>query len=398
METKANELLESLLKEIKNPDEFHRLTDQLFKRGVQALLEAEMEIHLGTDKGESSIDGNIRNGHSEKTLKTTEGEVKIKVPRDRKSTFDPVTVPKHKTMSRQLEEIIIGLYAKGMSTTDIVSFIEQTYGVSYSPTKVSQITNNLLEDIKDWQTRPLESIYAVIWIDAIHYKIRQDGKVVSKAAYIVLGIDMEGRQDILSIQVLGNESAAAWMGIFNDLIARGVEDILFLCSDNLSGIQTAVETAFPKSVHQICIVHQIRNSLKHVSFKDRRKVIDDLKAIYQADNQEQAKEALIEFEQKWKSKYAAAVQSWHKNWDALTVFLSFPKEIRKLIYTTNIIESFNSVLRKYTKNKKIFPTDDAALKSIYFAAQQIKPKWNKARFNWPTIHNQLYIYFENRFK
>lgn len=398
MESKANELLESLLKEIKNPDEFHRLTDQLFKRGVQTLLEAEMDLHLGTEKGGTSSDGNIRNGHSQKTLKTTDGQVTIKVPRDRKSTFDPVTVPKHKTMSKQLEDIIIGLYAKGMSTSDIVAFIEQTYGVSYSPSKVSQITNNLLDDIKDWQSRPLESIYAVLWIDAIHYKIRQDGKVNSKAAYIVLGIDLEGRQDILSIHVLGNESAAAWLSIFTDLLARGIEDVLFLCSDNLTGLQSAVETAFPKTVHQICIVHQIRNSLKHVSFKDRKMIIHDLKSIYQSDNPDQAKLALSEFENKWKSKYAAAVQSWHKNWDALTVFLNFPLEIRKLIYTTNIIESFNSVLRKYTKNKKVFPSDEAALKSIFFAAQQIKPKWNKARFNWPTIHNQLYIYFENRFK
>jgi putative transposase len=398
MESKTSELLDSLIKEIKHPEQFHLLTDQLFKRGTQALLEAEMELHLGTEKGEPSIDGNIRNGHSEKTLKTSQGKVLIKVPRDRKGCFEPVTIPKHKTMSSQLEDMIMLLYAKGMSTTDIVSFIEQTYGVAYSPTKVSHITNSLLENIKEWQSRPLESIYAVVWIDAIHYKIRQDGKVISKAAYVVLGVDLEGKQDILSIYILGSESASAWIGIFNDLKARGVEDILFLCSDNLTGIQAAVENTFSKSIHQICIVHQIRNSLKHVSYKDRKQVIQSLKSIYQADNIEQAKEAMKEFENKWKSKYAAAVQSWHKNWDALTVFLDFPQEIRKLIYTTNIIESFNAVLRKYTRNKKIFPSDDAALKSIYLAALQIKTKWDKTRFNWSTIHNQLYIYFNDRLK
>ena len=398
MNKQTEELLDSLLKEIKTPELFHSVSDQLFKRGIQALLKAEMDVHLGNTKGQASIDGNIRNGYSEKTLITSEGEMTIQVPRDRQGKFYPVIIPKHKTMSQKIEDVMMGLYAKGMSTTDIVDFIQSTYGVEYSSTQVSLITNKLLEDIKEWQSRPLQSIYPIIWIDAIHYKIRQDGKVVSKAALIVLGIDLEGKQDILALHIIKNESSIAWAMILNDLIMRGVEDIFILCSDNLTGIQHAVESVLPQSVHQICIVHQIRNSLKHVSYKDRKKIIADMKKIYQADNTEQAKIALQYFTSEWSGKYKQAVNSWHHNWEALIAFLDFPAEIRKLIYTTNIIESFNASLRKYTRNKKIFPNDDSALKSIYLAAQEIKPKWNKSRFNWPKIYNQLYLYFENRIK
>lgn len=396
MNDKANQLLDSLLKEIKSSEELKVVNDQLFKRGVQTLLAAEMDAHLGYENGDKPIGENIRNGYSEKTLKTQKGEVTIKVPRDRHGTFDPVTVPKHKTMVQEIEDLILLLYAKGMSNFDIVDFVEKTYGVNYSPSKVSLITNSLLDDIRDWQQRPLEAQYAVIWIDAIHYKIRQDGKVICKAAMLVLGIDMEGKQDILSIHIVENETAASWMYILNDLKIRGMEDVLFLCSDNLPGLQKAVETSFPKTTHQICIVHQIRNTLKHVSYKDRKEVMSNVKAIYQAHDEPSAQHALEMFKLKWQSKYHQAIQSWYQNWDALTSFLAYPQEIRKLIYTTNVIESFNASLRKYTRNKKVFPNDDSALKSIYLAAQQIKPRWSKTRFNWSIIYNQLYIYFENR--
>ena len=329
-------------------------------------------------------------------MSTKDGEVTIKVPRDRNATFEPVVVPKHKTMLQKVEDTVLLLYEKGMSNADIVEFLNDTYGVSYSTSKVSLITNRLLEDIKEWQQRPLERQYSIIWIDAIHYKIRQDGKVISKAAMLVMGIDMNGFQDLLSINIVENESAASWVSIFTDLKLRGIEDILFLCSDNLSGIQKAVEASFPQTVHQICIVHQIRNSLKFVNYKDRKAIIQNIKAIYQAPNEEVAKKALEDFKTKWESKYTMAVHSWINNWDALTVFLNYPPEIRKLIYTTNVIESFNASLRKYTRNKKVFPNDDAALKSIFLAANQIKSKWRKFRFDWPTIYNHLFIYFENR--
>lgn len=396
MKENLETLLEALVKEIKNPDDFNSVTDQLFKRGIQTLLSAEMEAHLGYEAGAKPIGDNQRNGYSEKTLSTKDGEVTIKVPRDRNATFEPVVVPKHKTMLQKVEDTVLLLYAKGMSNADIVEFLNDTYGVSYSTSKVSLITNRLLEDIKEWQQRPLERQYSIIWIDAIHYKIRQDGKVISKAAMLVMGIDMNGFQDLLSINIVENESAASWVSIFTDLKLRGIEDILFLCSDNLSGIQKAVEASFPQTVHQICIVHQIRNSLKFVNYKDRKAIIQNIKAIYQAPNEEVAKKALEDFKTKWESKYTMAVHSWINNWDALTAFLNYPPEIRKLIYTTNVIESFNASLRKYTRNKKVFPNDDAALKSIFLAANQIKSKWRKFRFDWATIYNHLFIYFENR--
>jgi transposase-like protein len=283
-----------------------------------------------------------------------------------------------------------------MSNTDIVDFMDKTYGVKYSNAQISIITNQLLSDIKEWQQRPLEDQYAVIWIDAIHYKIRQDGQVLSKACMLVLGIDMEGKQDILSMVIVEQESASAWSSILDGLKTRGVKDILFLCSDNLKGLTKAVEAIFPQAVHQICIVHQIRNSLKFISYKDRKSVMKDIKAIYKADNEDAAKDALMQFNINWGAKYSLAVKSWEDNWEYLTAFLQYPAEIRKLIYTTNIIESFNASLRKYTKNKRVFPTDDAALKSVYLATQQIKSKWQRSRSGWAQIYNQLCIFFENR--
>lgn len=398
MKDKTKELLDELLGQIDDQKEFKQVQDQLFKRGIESLLKAEMSAHLGYSSGDKPVSDNVRNGYSQKTIKASNGEHRINVPRDRTSEFDPVLVPKHKSISEDLEECIILLYAKGMSNEDIVHFMEHTYGVKYSSSQISIITDSLLEDIAIWQHRPLEDQYAVIWIDAIHYKIRQDNKVISKACMLVLGIDMSGKQDILSMSIVQNESASAWSTVLDDLKSRGVKDILFLCSDNLTGLDKAVEATFPDSVHQICIVHQIRNTLKYVSYKDRKNLIKDVKAIYQSSNEQMAAEALEKFRYNWGDKYPASIQSWDNNWDKLTAFLNYPKEIRKLIYTTNIIESFNASLRKHTKNKKMFPTDQAALKSIYLAAMQITRKWKKSRIGWPQIYNQLYIYFENRIK
>jgi len=362
------------LSQIEGQSDFEEIREQLFKRGIQALLNAEMTAHLGHEKQATPKTSNIRNGYSSKTIKTTNGTERIDVPRDREGSFEPVIVPKHKSISQELADCIMLLYAKGMSNADIIDFIDRTYGVSYSTSQVSIITNHLLDDIKQWQQRPLQDKYAVIWIDAIHYKIRQEGKVISKACMIVLGIDMEGRQDILSMAIVERESATSWMPILDDLRNRGVKDILFLCSDNLKGLDKSIQAIFPDSIHQICIVHQIRNSLKFVSYKDRKAIMKDIKAIYRADNEEMAKDSFNNFKHNWDDKYPVAVKSWDDNWENLTAFLAYPAEIRKLIYTTNIIESFNASLRKYTKNKRVFPTDDAALKSIYLAAQQIRTK------------------------
>jgi transposase-like protein len=396
MNEELEKQLESLVGKIQSKEEFDQVRDQLLKRGIETLLNAEMTAHLGFDKGSPALGKNVRNGYSKKTLKTTTGEQRIQIPRDREASFDPVIVPKHQSISQELEDCIQLLYAKGMSNSDIIDFIEHTYGVEYSTSQVSIITNQLLEDIKQWQSRPLEDIYPIIWIDAIHYKIRHEGKVLSKACMIVLGINVEGQQDILSMSIVENEKASAWMSILDDLRIRGVKDILFLCSDNLSGLDKAIEAIFPASIRQICIVHQIRNSLKYVSYKDRKKVMADIKCIYSADNEALALQAFEEFKSNWADKYALPVKSWENNWTNLTAFLDYPNEIRKLIYTTNIIESFNASLRKYTRNKKVFPNDDAALKSIYLAAQNISKKWQKTRFNWGQIYNQLYICFPDR--
>jgi transposase-like protein len=396
MKNKTEKLLEALIDQIEDGAEFEKVQEALKKRGIQSLLKAELSGHLGYLEGDPPLGTNKRNGYSAKTLKSQDGEMRIKIPRDREGSFDPVIVPKHKSISQKLTDCVMLLYAKGMSNADIIDFMDHSYGVKYSTSQVSIITNSLLEDIRAWQQRPLEDQYAVLWIDAIHYKIRHDNKVISKGCMLVLGIDMSGKQDILSMSIIENESATAWSGILDDLRSRGVKDVLFLCSDNLTGLDKAVQASFPKSVHQICIVHQIRNSLKYVSFKDRKAIIKDIKAIYQASNPEIAMEAFQSFKEKWISKYPLAVNSWGKNWDKLTAFLNFPLEIRKLIYTTNIIESFNASLRKYTKNKKVFPTDDAAIKSVYLAIMQISKKWKKTRYGWPTIYNQLYLYFEDR--
>jgi len=396
MKNKTENLLDALIDQIESSAEFERVQDALKKRGIQSLLKAELSGHLGYAEGDKPSGTNIRNGYSEKTIKSEDGEIRIKVPRDREGTFDPIIVPKHKSISKKLTDCIMLLYAKGMSNADIIDFVDHSYGVKYSTSQVSIITNSLLEDIKTWQQRPLEDQYAVIWIDAIHYKIRQDNKVISKACMLVLGIDMSGKQDILSMSIVENESASAWSAILDDLKSRGVADILFLCSENVTGLDKAVQASFPKSVHQICIVHQIRNSLKYVSYKDRKAIIRDIKGIYQASNPEMALEAFEKFKENWNNKYPLSVRSWENNWDKLTAFLNFPLEIRKLIYTTNIIESFNASLRKYTKNKKVFPTDDAAKKSVYLAIMQISKKWKKTRYGWPIIYNQLYLYFENR--
>jgi len=396
MNKELEKQLESLVGNIRSKEEFDQVRDQLLKRGIETLLNAEMTAHLGFEKGTTAPENNVRNGYSKKTLKTTNGNQRIQIPRDREASFDPIIVPKHQSISQELEDCIQLLYAKGMSNSDIIDFIEHTYGVEYSTSQVSIITNQLLEDIKQWQSRPLEDIYPIIWIDAIHYKIRHEGKVLSKACMIVLGVNVEGQQDILSMSIVENEKASAWMSILDDLRSRGVKDILFLCSDNLPGLDKAIEAIFPTSIRQVCIVHQIRNSLKYVSYKDRKMVVADIKGIYSADNETIALQAFEEFKNNWADKYALAVKSWENNWTNLTAFLNYPKEIRKLIYTTNIIESFNASLRKYTRNKKVFPNDDAALKSIYLAAQNISKKWQKSRFNWGQIYNQLYICFPER--
>jgi transposase-like protein len=301
-------------------------------------------------------------------------------------------------MSQQLEEVILQLYAKGMSTHDISDHMHEMYGVQYTASAISTITNQLLEDINQWQNRPLETLYPIVWLDAIRYKVKLDSRIVNKAVLVVIGLKMDGKKDVLGLWVYENESSAFWLEVLTELKVRGVEDILIVSSDNLKGLTGAITAAFPNAVTQICIVHQIRNSLKHVSYKDRKILLMDLKKIYQATNEEAAREAFEQFKSIWNAKYGYAVKSWEANWENLTHFLAFPTEIRKIIYTTNVIESFNSVLRKFTRNKKQFPHDDAVLKSVWLAVQQISKKWTMQTRNWGMIINQLTILFPDRVK
>lgn len=397
---KQTKLIEELLSTVKSQAEFDALFDSMKKRGIESLLRAELTEHLGYDKHVKSSDrrSNTRNGSSPKTIKTASGEFLIDAPRDRDGSFDPVTVPKHKRISQKLEDVILHLCAKGMSTQDITDHMEELYGVRYSSSAISSITNQLLEDIKQWQGRTLDSVYTIVWLDAIRYKVKHDNRIINKAILIVIGLKSDGKKEVLGLWVFQTESAAFWLEVLNDIKSRGVEDLFIVASDNLKGLTKAISSVFPLAITQICIVHQIRNSLKHVSWKDRKKLLSDLKKIYQAKDDKSAKAALNEFKSIWDEKYGYITKSWEKNWDNLTHFLAFPQEIRKIIYTTNVIESFNAVLRKFTKNKKVFPHDDAVLKSVWLAVQQVAKKWTMRIRDWGLIVNQLSILFPDRFK
>lgn len=393
-------LIKELLDGVKTQQEFDALAEELKKRGIESLLRAELTEHLGYEKHQKgrSRRKNTRNGTSPKTVKTANGEFLIDAPRDREGSFDPITLPKHKRMSRKLEGVILHLYAKGMSTQDITDHMEEMYGVRYSSSAISAITNQLLADVQDWQARPLETIYPIVWLDAIRYKVKHENRIINKAILVVIGLKMDGKKDVLGLWIYHTESAAFWMEVLNDLKTRGVQDILIVASDNLKGLTDAISSVFPLAITQICIVHQIRNSLKHVSWKDRKALLADLKKIYQSANAKSAQLALKEFKAKWDHKYGYITKSWEKNWDNLTHFLAFPQEIRKIIYTTNVIESFNALLRKFTKNKKVFPHDDAVLKSVWLAVEQITKKWTMKIRDWGLIVNQLTILFPKRIK
>lgn len=361
-------------------------------------LEAELDESLGYSKYDyrSKATDNSRNGHSKKQLKTSYGAVELDIPRDRKGEFEPQLIKKNQTtISQDIEEKIISMYAKGMTTRDIDAHIQDIYGLEISESTVSRITDKILPIVKDWQQRPLEGLYAVMYIDAIHYNVRSDGRTIKKAVYIALGINMDGEKDILGMWVGENESAKFWASVLNQLRNRGMEDVLIVSSDNLSGLSDAISGVFPKAEIQNCIIHQIRNSTKYVSYKDLKAVVCALKSIYQAPDQDSAEAALDAFSEKWNAKYPQISASWRSNWERLTPFFKYPPEMRKIIYTTNSIEGFNRQLRKVTKSKSVFPTDDSLLKMLYLAMRDITSKWSKYR-NWTYIYGQLNIYFKER--
>ena len=375
----------------------------LFKETIAEFIEDGLETELDEELGYSRYDycnkntENSRNGHSSKTLRTSFGDVEVAVPRDRKGEFEPQLLKKNQTsISQDIEEKILSMYAKGMTTGDIEAHIQDIYGVDVSDTTVSRITDKILPVAKEWQQRPLEAVYAVVFLDAIHYHVRSEGHIVKKAVYIAIGIDLDGHKDVLGMWVGENESAKYWATVLNSLRNRGIEDIFIACTDNLCGFSTAIEAVFPKTEIQNCIIHQIRNSSKYVSYKDLKALMADLKAVYAAVDEDAALMALDTFSEHWDKKYPTISQSWRANWANLSTYFKFPQELRRLIYTTNAIEGFNRQLRKVTKAKSVFPTDESLFKMLYLAMMDITKKWTGRRQDWSMIHAQLAVYFEDR--
>lgn len=376
---------------------------ELFKDTIAEFMENGLAAELDDQLGYSRYDyknkdtDNSRNGHSSKTLRTSFGDVEVSVPRDRKSEFEPKVLRKNQTsISQDIEEKILSMYAKGMTTGDIEAHIQDIYGVDVSDTTVSRITDKILPVAKEWQQRPLESIYAVVFLDAIHYHVRSEGQIVKKAVYIAIGIDLDGHKDVLGMWVGANESAKFWATVLNSLKNRGVEDIFIACTDNLTGFSAAIEAVYPKTEIQNCIIHQLRNSSKYVSYKDLKALMADLKAVYAAVDEPAALDALDTFAEHWDKKYPKISQSWRNNWANLSTYFKFPQALRRLIYTTNTIEGFNRQLRKVTKSKSVFPTDDSLFKMLYLAMIDITKKWTGRKQDWSMIHAQLAIYFEDR--
>lgn len=376
---------------------------ELFKETIAEFVEVSLESELDNELGYEPYDvknkatDNSRNGHSKKTLRTSMGKVDIDVPRDRNGVFEPKILPKNQTsISQDMENKIISMYAKGMSTSDIEEHIRDIYGLEISDTTVSRITDKVLPVAKEWQQRPLESVYAVVFLDAIHYHVKSEGQIIKKAVYIAIGVDMDGRKDVLGMWVGENESAKFWAGVLNSLRNRGVEDILIACTDNLTGFAQAIEAVFPKTDIQNCIIHQLRNSSKYVSYKDIKALMADLKKVYTAATEEAALDALDSFAAAWDSKYPKISKSWYENWPNLSTYFKFPPELRKLIYTTNTIEGFNRQLKKVTKAKSVFPTDDSLFKMLYLAMKDITKKWTGRRQDWSRIYAQLVIYYGDR--
>lgn len=357
-----------------------------------------MEEHLGRERYERSSDDerNYRNGYSTKKIKSSFGESEVNIPRDRKAEFEPRIVKKYETVCNELDKKVIGLYARGMSVDDIKAEIDELYGVDISPAMISKITDKVMETAIAWQNRPLEPIYPIVYMDAIHYKVKEEHQIVSKAAYICMALDMKGYKDILGIWIGEQEGAKFWLSVCNDLKNRGVKDIIIACMDGLKGLPDAIKTVFPQVNIQSCVVHQIRNSIKYVASKDTKSFMKDLKQVYRAPNEQTALKALESLEGIWGSKYPIVIQSWTNNWDNLSTYFDFPPEIRKIIYTTNALEGFNRQLRKFTKIRTSFPTDDSLRKSLYLATDQIMRKWTSPSQNWHSTLAQLSIMYEDR--
>ena len=399
--TVTNELIDSLLANYKKPEDLigeHGLLKQLTKKLVERALEAEMAHHLGHAKNETVANpaGNTRNGTSKKTLKGDFGELPIEVPRDRHASFEPQIVTKHQTRWSGFDDKILSLYARGMTVREIQSHLEEMYGAEVSPTLISSVTDAVMDEAKAWQARPLEALYPIVYLDCIHVKTRDAGAVRAKAVYLALGINMAGEKEILGLWIAQTEGAKFWLQVVTELKNRGVADIFIACVDGLKGFPEAIEAVYPKTAVQLCLVHMVRHSLNYVSWKLRKAVAADLKAIYAASTVDEAAIRLNEFDDKWGTDYPTIVKSWRSNWARITPFFDYPPEIRRIIYTTNAIESVNMSLRKITKNRGSFPSDDALLKLFYLALANISKKWTMPLRDWKAALTRFTIQFEER--
>ena len=392
----GQQLTDAFLKQLKTGDELNSFLAQLQKRGIEKILEGELDAHLGYDKHEKKGFVNTRNGTSTKNIKTSFGETTIEVPRDRDASFNPMLIPKRQSMVDGLENVIVSLYAKGMSVSDIEEQIREVYNFEVSTSTISRITETVANDIIAWQNRPLDPVYLIVWMDGIVFKVRENSKVINKTIYLAVGLNRDGKKEVLGMWLGKNESAAFWLGVLTDLKARGIEDILITATDNLNGFTQTIKQVFAQSQTQICVVHQIRNSARYVVWKDKKEFAKDMKQIYDAPTKQAAKAALEYFSTQWNHKYPYAIKSWENNWEELTVFFDFPLEIRRIIYTTNLIENLNGKIRKYTKNKLSFPTDEAVLKSVFLALREATKKWTMPIHNWGLILNQFLTIFEKR--
>ena len=395
---RERELVEMLISDCTTTGDMHEKLKRLFAGTEEQMLEAEMEEHQGYEKhsvtGNNS--GNSRNGYGNKRITSDYGEAEIQVPRDRNGTFEPQVIGKRQTRTDEIESKVMAMYAKGMTQRDIEDNLREIYGAEISQSLISRITDKILPEVNEWQNRPLESVYPIIFYDGIVFKIRRENKIRNVCVYSVLGIDMEGRKEMLGFWMSENESASFWAAVCSDLKNRGVQDIFIACHDNLAGLSSAIQATFPQTRQQLCIVHQIRSSTRFVPFKDRKAVCTDLKKVYGAVNLEDAEYALEEFREKWNARYPSILKSWDDNWAELTTFFEYPAEIRHLIYTTNAVEGFHRMLRKYTKTKTIFPTDDALRKSVYLSVREITKKWTMPVHGWGLAYSQLFIFFGDR--
>ena len=395
-EKQLQALANELAKNLKTPDDLNQFDRLLKKISVEAALNAEMSHHLGYDKNQPKLGANSRNGYSTKTVTTGDGPLELRTPRDRDGSFEPQLVKKNQTRITGMDNQILSLYAKGMTTREIAAAFKELYDADVSPALVSKVTDAVMEQVVEWQNRPLDAVYPIVYLDCIVLKVRQDSRVINKSVFLALGINIEGQKELLGMWLAENEGAKFWLNVLTELKNRGLNDILIACVDGLKGFPDAINAVYPEARIQLCIVHMVRNSLRFVSWKDYKAVTRDLKAIYQAPTEEAGQQALEAFAAAWDSRYPQISRSWQANWANLATFFAYPADIRKVIYTTNAIEGFNRQLRKVTKAKSVFPTDDSLLKMLYLAMMDITKKWTGRRQDWSVIHAQMAVFFAER--